>query len=95
METPEGSVGRENTRGSPYFTQLVRDLPTFLKAGTIGVGDILASEECVKQSPLAVRSKTELNNSFVLQIASKLAHLVLYSGQLYRLYHPGAAKVYE
>ena len=72
---------------SSQLPDLVLVVSDLIRSGAIGPADVLAAEQCVSQCPDSVRNKAELNNSFVLQIASKLTHLVLYTGRLFRQIH--------
>ena len=61
-----------------------------LHEGRITEANIVAAEAYLYNFGQCVKSRRELNDSFVMQYATKIMNLIHYVGKLWRLYNPGA-----
>jgi hypothetical protein len=70
---------------------LVKDLPALLDQGKITEANIIAAEAYLNEFGVAMKTKREVNNSFIMQHATKIMNLILYVGKLWRVYNPQSA----
>lgn len=62
------------------------DLPALLREGRLAESNVRAAEGFVEQFRELLMSRKEINDSFVMQYATKIIDLVHYAAKLFNLY---------
>ena len=65
----------------------MEDLPTLLREGRLEEANVRAAEGFVEQFRELLMSRREINDSFVMQYATKIIDLVHYASKLFNLYN--------